>query len=99
MQNATSDKQQIVKNIEYSLKNATILAIVFRDIDNSHKYPQLVTCDSLSGSEFNFTGVLPTDFFGLKYKIDLREILGCATYEVTSIEYTKIVGDYLKKVR
>ena len=97
MDNASSDKQKIKENIEKSLKNETILAVLFKDIGNSHKYPQLVTCDSLVDSKFTFTGLLPTDFFGQQFTIDLKDILGCGTYEVRSADYSLVVLDYLKK--
>jgi hypothetical protein len=97
MDNSTSDKQKIKENIENSLKNETILAILFKDINNSHKHPQLVTCDSIVGSKFTFTGLLPTDFFGQQFIVDLNDILGCGTYDVKSVEYGKVIMNYLKK--
>lgn len=97
MDNSTSDKQKNKENIENSLKNETILAILFKDISNSHKFPSLVTCDSLVDSKFSFTGLLPTDFFGQQFTVDLKDILGCGTYDTKSSEYGKVVMEYLKK--
>lgn len=99
MNNSTSDKKGIKVNIENSLKNGTILSIVFADVENSRKYPQMVSCTSLIDSQFTFTGLLPIDLFGQQFTIDLKDVLGCGTSDVKSAEYEKAILEYLRKKR
>lgn len=97
MKDSTSDKNGIKKFISESLLNATVLSITFKDIDNSHNYPSLISCDSLSGSKLTYTGLLPTQFFGLTFTVDIDTILGCGTYDMKTAKFREIVLKHLAK--
>ena len=97
MQNSTSDREKIRQNIEATIANQTVMAIVFKDFQLSNKYPELVAPESLQENQFSFTGLLPLPFFGTKHTVHLDDILGCGIYNVEAKKYEYEIAVHLKR--